>query len=184
MYKEIVNTFFNELKNDKLTKLHENFYKDVKRYIENKEYKSEREYRRILYYIKELKKLRLYKAFYGSRENLLEEEREILKVIENIEGISSLRREVEETKVEVSEDLRSQEIPKPINTQRYIDIVRVLTKFPEFTDGKVVYNLDENDIVSLDRRISKILEKYKIVKKIKGEFYEDEKKDKKVLPLL
>ena len=87
-----------------------------------------------------------------------------------------------ETKVEVSEDLS--EIPKPINTQRYIDIVRVLTNFPEFTDGETVYNLDENDIISLDRRISRILEKYGIVKRIKGEFYEDEKKDKEVLPLL
>jgi len=182
MYKEVVNTFFNELKNDKLMKLSESFYDDVKRYIENKEYKSEREYRRILYYIRELRKLRLYKAFYGDRENLLEEEKEILKIIESIEGISSLRREVEETEVEVSEDVS--EIPKPINTQRDIDIVRVLTKFPEFTDGEVVYNLDVNDILSLDRRISKILEKYKIVKKIKGEIYEDEKKDKKVLPLL
>jgi len=182
MYKEVVNTFFNELKNDKLMKLSESFYDDVKRYIEGKEYESEREYRRILYYIRELRKLRLYKAFYGDRENLLEEEKEILKIIESIEGISSLRREVEETEVEVSEDVS--EIPKPINTQRDIDIVRVLTKFPEFTDGKVVYNLDKNDILSLDSRISKLLEKYRIVKKIKGEFYEDEKKDKKVLPLL
>ena len=183
MYKDIVNAFFNELKNDKLIKLPESFYQDVRRYIDNKEYGSEREYRRILYYIKELRKLRLYKAFYGSRENLLEEEREILEVIEGIEGIFKLREgEVEETKVEVLEDLS--EIPKLINTQRHIDIVRVLTKFPEFTDGEIVYNLDKNDILSLDRRISKVLEKYRIVKRIKGESYEDEKEDKKVLPLL
>ena len=183
MYKEIVNVFFNELKNDKLTKLPENFYENVRKYIEDEKYESEREHRRILYYIKELRKLRLYKAFYGSRENLLEEEKEILKIIEDIEGISSIqRKEVEETKVEVSEDLSK--IPKPINTQRYIDIVRVLTNFPEFTDGETVYNLDENDIISLDRRISRILEKYGVVKRIKGEFYEDEKKDKEVLPLL
>ena len=182
MYKDVVNTFFNELKNDKLLKLPESFYEDVRRYIENEEYGSEREYRRILYYIRELRKLRLYKAFYGSRENLLEEEREILEVIESIEGMAKLRRGAEETKVEVSEGLS--EVPKSINTQRYIDIVRVLTKFPEFTDGEVVYNLNENDIVTLDRRISKILEKYNIVKRIKGESYEDEKEDKKVLPLL
>ncbi|HIP84989.1 MAG TPA: hypothetical protein EYH15_05820 [Methanothermococcus okinawensis] len=178
MYDKIVNAFFNELKNDKLIKLPESFYDDVRRYIWNKEYGSEREYRRIPYYIRELRKLRLYKAFYGSRENLLEEEREILEVIERFEDISPLKREEEEDKVEKSE------IPKPINTQRHIDIVRVLTKFPEFTDGDRVYNLDKNDIVSLDRRISKILEKYKIVKRIKGESYENEKKDKEVLPLL
>ena len=172
MYKKVVNTFFNELKNDKLTKLPENFYEDVRRYIEDREYGSEREYRRLLYYLRELRKLRIYKAFYGDRENLLEEEREILRAIEDVEGIPSLR---EEGRVEV---------PKPINTQRPIDIVRVLTNFPEFTDGERVYNLEKNDIISLDRRIAKILEKYKIVKRIKGEFYEDEKEDKEVLPLL
>ncbi|MBW9220640.1 DNA replication complex GINS family protein [Methanothermococcus sp. SCGC AD-155-M21] len=203
MYEKIANIFFNELKNDDLLKLPENFYEEIREYIHNNEYKDEKELRRIKYYIVEIRKLRIYKALYNSKENLINEEKNILKLIEDIESYmenkgsttinhnndSTLEKEdilnnQQQFKSNIQEKKTTQQIPKLINTQRYIDIVRVLTKFPEFTDGKYIYNLNKEDIISLDKRISKILEKHKIVKKITGEYHEDEKKDKEILPLL
>ncbi|HIP17266.1 MAG TPA: DNA replication complex GINS family protein [Methanothermococcus okinawensis] len=203
MYEKIANIFFNELKNDDLLKLPENFYDEIREYINNDEYKDEREIKRIKYYAIEIRKLRIYKALYNSKENLINEEKNILKSIENIEGygedggstatINHNNDSIlemgnilnnQQSISEIQEKETTQQIPKLINTQRYIDIVRVLTKFPEFTDGKYTYNLNREDIVSLDKRISKILEKHKIVKKIAGDYNEDEKKDKEILPLL
>ncbi|MCS3900778.1 hypothetical protein [Methanococcus voltae] len=67
------------------------------------------------------------------------------------------------------------EIPKVINTERDIHIVRVNHKFPYFTDGNCVYGLNKNDIISLDGRFSKILEKHNIVEQVN--IYENEKEN-------
>ncbi|MBP2143280.1 hypothetical protein J2127_000421 [Methanococcus voltae] len=67
------------------------------------------------------------------------------------------------------------EIPKVINTERDIHIVRVNHKFPYFTDGNCVYGLNKNDLISLDGRFSKILEKHNIVEQVT--IYENEKEN-------
>jgi len=197
MYKKIMNVFFNELKSDSLLNLSDDFYNKVRDYMKNQE-NSETELKRIKYYIKELRKLRLHKAFFGDRENLLEEEKELLKLIEDIEYYNNFKNDRINTVKELKEDnlldyynrveSKNQGLPhpkpKPINTQKDIDIVRVITRFPEFTDGKFNYVLNKNDIVTLDKKFSRILEKHSIVKKINGEYHEDEKEDKKILSLL
>ncbi|WP_292460593.1 hypothetical protein [Methanothermococcus sp.] len=198
MYKKIMNTFFNELKNDDLLKLPNNFYDMVKDYIKNQEHDDETELKRIKYYIKQLRKLRLYKAFFGDRNNLLEEEKELLKLIEDIEYYDDFKDNIKDANYELKEDSNldkyqefqyidrklSHSEPKLINTQNDIDIVRVITRFPKFTDGKSTHILNKNDIITLNKKISRILEKHNIVKKINGVYYEDEKKDKKILSIL
>ena len=198
MYKKIMNTFFNELKSDDLLKLSDDFYDMVKNYIKNQEYEDETELERIKYYIKELRKLRLYKAFFGDRKNLLEEEKELLKLIEDIEYYDNFKSNIKNAECRLKEDSildkyhelisKKQELshsePKPINTQKDIDIVRVITRFPEFTDGKFTYVLNKNDIITLNKKFSRILEKHNIVKKINGGYHEDEKEDKKILSIL
>ncbi|WP_048057839.1 hypothetical protein [Methanothermococcus okinawensis] len=226
MYKKIMNTFFNELKSNDLLKLSDDFYKNVKEYLKNLEhdkYNNKTELERIKYYIKELRKLRLYKAFFGNRHNLLEEEKELLKLIEDIEYYDDFKNSMKDKKELLlknsniidsydnynynnqniqniqdkpqEDNNKSQKHicinqepisskPKPINTQNDIDIVRVITRFPEFTDGKFTYVLNKNDIITLNKKFSKILEKHNIIRKINGEYYEDEKEGKKILSIL
>ncbi len=199
MYKKIVNTFFNELKNDNLLKLPNDFYDSVRDYlnkynengnnndINNPNMATELE--RINYYISELRKLRLYKAFFGNRDNLVDEEQDILLFIEdityyhNFKNLKNIKDNSESLNTfgnplndynlfesELNNSTMTQDIrPKPINTQNDIDIVRVNTRFPEFTDGKYTYLLNKNDILTLNKKFSKILEKHNIVKKINGE---------------
>ncbi len=199
MYKKIVNTFFNELKNDNLLKLPNDFYDSVRDYlnkynengnnndINNPNMATELE--RINYYISELRKLRLYKAFFGNRDNLVDEEQDILLFIEDItyyhnfknlknikdnsESLNTFSNPLNDYNLfesELNNSTMTQDIrPKPINTQNDIDIVRVNTRFPEFTDGKYTYLLNKNDILTLNKKFSKILEKHNIVKKINGE---------------
>ncbi|AEF96533.1 hypothetical protein [Methanotorris igneus] len=83
MYEKIKNLFFEEIKSDDLLNLSENFYEDAREYLKNND--DEKEVERAKYYLRELRKLRIYKALYGDRTNLLEEEREILSLIEDIE---------------------------------------------------------------------------------------------------
>jgi len=195
MYKKIVDIFFNEIKNDGLLKLSKDFYDNVREYIN--QIQDETELKRVKYYLRELRKLRLYKAFYQKdRENLLEEELNILKLVENIDrvfdvgnagitGDPSYNDQNDEIQTDHSYELEntaSCQKPKPINTQSDIDIVRVITKFPGFTDGKFNYVLNKNDIISLNKKISKILEKHRVVKKVN--VHENEKENKKVLSLL
>ncbi|ABR56283.1 DNA replication complex GINS family protein [Methanococcus aeolicus] len=165
MYNKIKNTFFNELNSDSLLKLSDDFYDDIRSYlnsIANSE-NHKMEYKRALNYSSKLRKLRIYKALFEKNfpnedmgapsnilQNLTKEEEIILKLIDNIEYINSY----------------NDDTPKPINTQTDIDIVRVNTGFPEFTDGKRNYNLNKNDVITLDKKISSILEKHDIVKKI------------------
>ena len=192
MYKKIVNAFFNELKSDNLLKLPNDFYDNVRNYLkqnnENIEIDEDKktELERIAYYIKELRKLRLNKAFFGNRDNLIEEEKKLLLLIEDINyhcnfrnnennngALDALDNSLDDYGVFESElnnpSMASYPKPKPINTQNDIDIVRVNTRFPEFTDGKYNYLLNKNDIITLDKKFSKILEKHSIVKKINGE---------------
>jgi len=192
MYKKIVNAFFNELKSDNLLKLPNDFYDNVRNYLkqnnENIEIDEDKktELERITYYVKELRKLRLNKAFFGNRDNLIEEEKKLLLLIEDInyhynfrnnennnEALDALDNSLDDYGVFESElnnpSMASYPKPKPINTQNDIDIVRVNTRFPEFTDGKYNYLLNKNDIITLDKKFSKILEKHSIVKKINGE---------------
>ena len=191
MYKKIVNAFFNELKSDNLLKLPNDFYDNVRNYLkqnnENIEMDGDKktELERIIYYVREIRKLRLHKAFFGNRDNLVDEEKELLLLIEDIEYYNNFGDGITEKKVsnrldnslnyhDVSNEFNNSSIasppkPKPINTQNYIDIVRVNTRFPEFTDGKYNYLLNKNDIITLDKKFSKILEKHNIVKKINGE---------------
>ena len=194
MYKKIVNAFFNELKSDNLLNLPDDFYDSVREYLKQNNENTEgmdndntaAEIERITYYIKELRKLRLYKAFFGNRDNLIEEEKKLLLLIEDINyhynfrnnennngALDALDNSLDDYGVFESElnnpSMASYPKPKPINTQNYIDIVRVNTRFPEFTDGKYNYLLNKNDIITLDKKFSKILEKHSIVKKINGE---------------
>ena len=94
MYKKIVNAFFNELKSDNLLKLPNDFYDNVRNYLKQNNENNENieidedkktELERITYYVKELRKLRLHKAFFGNRDNLVDEEKELLLLIEDIE---------------------------------------------------------------------------------------------------
>ena len=141
---------------------------------------------RIIYYVREIRKLRLHKAFFGNRDNLVDEEKKLLLLIEDInyyynfrnnknsnEALDALDNSLDDYGVFESElnysSMASYPKPKPINTQNDIDIVRVNTRFPEFTDGKYNYLLNKNDIITLDKKFSKILEKHSIVKKINGE---------------
>nr|7YIL_A Chain A, GINS [Methanocaldococcus jannaschii DSM 2661]7YIL_B Chain B, GINS [Methanocaldococcus jannaschii DSM 2661] len=84
MYESLKNYFFEEIKNDKLLKLPDDFYDDIREYIKN--IKDDIELERVKYYFKELRKLRIYKALYldNERENLLPEELNIIHAIENI----------------------------------------------------------------------------------------------------
>ncbi|WP_456418430.1 hypothetical protein [Methanocaldococcus infernus] len=148
MYEKLVKAFIMEIKEDKLLELENNFYEEVRDYIKTLQ-GEEKE--RALYFYRELRKLRLYKAFYGDRDNLVEEE---VKILESIEKIHE-----EEKKEE----------PKDIYTLNNIELVRVLLNFPSFTDGKRIYNLEKNDILSIDEKIAKILEKHSIVKRFKVE---------------
>ena len=63
-----------------------------------------------------------------------------------------------------------------------IDVVRVIHNFPAFTDGNYCYILKKNDVIALNKEIATILEKHNIVKKVN--IHENEKEDKKVLPIL
>ena len=60
MYELLKNYFFEEIKADKLLKLPDNFYDDVREYIKNID--DEVELERAKYYYRELRKLRIYKA--------------------------------------------------------------------------------------------------------------------------
>ena len=148
--------------------------------------------------------MRIYKALYGDRANLLEEERKILNLIEDIsyekeicvseglveEGLGFadvVGEDLEDDGVEIGEsvdgnigDLNIQ--PKHINIKKDIDVVRVIQYFPAFTDGNYCYILKKNDVIALNKEIATILEKHNIVKKVN--IHENEKEDKKVLPIL
>ncbi|WP_456472197.1 hypothetical protein [Methanocaldococcus sp.] len=150
MLNELKKFFIREIKEDKISKLPENFYNDVKEYIKNLEDEKERE--RALYFYRELRKIRIYKAIYGDRENLDDEERNILNLIENLEFKE-----------------KSEEEPKDIYISKNIQLVRAILNFPSFTDGKFIYSIEKNDILSLDEKIVKILEKHSIVKRFKVE---------------
>jgi DNA replication initiation complex subunit (GINS family) len=214
MYKKIVNVFFNELKNDDILNLPDNFYENVREYLghikNNENIYSNKEMERIIYYVKELRKLRLNKAFFRKEsniDNLTDEEKKILLLVENItysteygdfnntrsntthvnnnsnssNNTNNQNHELYRMSDNSLDDyglfdskLNKPSIeqyvePKPINTQNDIDIVRVNTRFPEFTNGKYTYLLNKNDILTLDEKFSKILEKHNIVKKINGE---------------
>ena len=121
------------------------------------------EYKRALNYSSKLRKLRMHKALFEKNipkenlgapqdtlKNLTKEEEILLKLIDDINYIN----------------IYNDDTPKHINTQTDIDIVRVNTGFPEFTDGERNYNLNKNDVITLDKKISSILEKHDIVKKI------------------
>jgi hypothetical protein len=165
MYESLKNYFFEEIKNDKLLKLPDNFYDDVRDYIKNIE--DEIELERAKYYFKELRKLRIYKALYldNERENLLPEE---LNIIHAIESSAELKIE-ESPEFEKPAEI---DTPKPIYTINDIDVVKVDRNFPPFTDGTFIYNLNKNDVLSLDKKISHILEKHRIISRI-GENYEN-----------
>lgn len=192
MYKRIVDIFFNEIKSEELLNLSEDFYNNAREYIN--QIQDETELKRVKYYLRELRKLRLYKAFYQKdRKNLLEEELNILKLVENIDCVFDAEMAgdpfdgVQDDEIQNDHDYGlestiSCQKPKPINTQSDIDIVRVIAKFPGFTDGKFNYVLNKNDIISLNKKISKILEKHRVVKKVN--VHENEKENKKVLSLL
>ncbi|EHP89688.1 hypothetical protein [Methanotorris formicicus] len=196
MYEKIKKLFFEEIKSDDLLNLPKNFYEDAGEYLKNNS--DEKEVERVKYYLRELRKLRIYKALYGDRTNLLEEERKILDIIEDVEKTESL---IEENVDNIVEELGFDEVeegmkiwgnvdgdvgvitqPKHINIKKDIDVVRVNHNFPPFTDGNYCYMLKKNDVVALNREIVTILEKHNIVKKVN--VYEDEKEDKKVLPIL
>jgi len=168
MYEFLKNYFFEEIKSDKLLKLPDNFYDEVRGYIKNID--DEIELERAKYYFKELRKLRIYKAMYldSERENLLPEE---LNIIYAIESVAELK--IEEN-VE-SEEPNEIEIPKPIYTINDIDVVKVDKNFPPFTDGTFIYDLNKNDVLSLNRKISDILKKHRIISGI-GESYENAEK--------
>ncbi|NPA62042.1 MAG: hypothetical protein GXN95_00615 [Methanococci archaeon] len=165
LYSSLKKYFVEEIKNDKLLKLPENFYDEVREYIITAE---DEEKERIKYYFKELRKLRIYKALYldDERENLLLEELDIITAIENISI---------DLKIEESSQPNEIEIPKSIYTINDIDVVKVDKNFPSFTDGSYIYTLNKNDVLSLDRRIASILEKHRIVSRI-GESYENAEK--------
>ncbi|ACX73419.1 conserved hypothetical protein [Methanocaldococcus vulcanius M7] len=164
-YSSLKKYFFEEIKNDKLLKLPENFYDEVREYIITAE---DKEKKRIEYYFKEIRKLRIYKALYldEERENLLLEELNIITAIENIST---------ELKSEESPKPNEIETPKLIYTINDIDVVKVDKNFPSFTDGSYIYSLNKNDVLSLDRRIASILEKHRIISRI-GESYENAEK--------
>jgi len=159
MYELLKNYFFEEIRADKLLKLPENFYDDVREYIKN--IVDEVELERAKYYYRELRKLRIYKAMYldTERENLLPEE---LNIIYAIESIAELKFE---ESVESEEPIEI-EAPKPIYTINDIDVVKVERNFPPFTDGTFIYHLSKNDVLSIDKNIAKILEKHNIISKI------------------
>ncbi|ENN96731.1 hypothetical protein J422_00806 [Methanocaldococcus villosus KIN24-T80] len=142
MYKELKNYFFNEIRSDTLLKLPEDFYEKVREYI--KKLEDEKEKERAKYYYRELRKLRIYKAMYFDRENLLKEEEEILNKIEFIE-----------------------EEPKGIYTIKDIEVVKVNKQFPQFTDGNFIYNLNKEEVITLDKKIATILEKHGIISKLR-----------------
>jgi len=104
----------------------------------------------------------------SERENLLPEE---LNIIYAIESVAELK--IEEN-VE-SEEPNEIEIPKPIYTINDIDVVKVDKNFPPFTDGTFIYDLNKNDVLSLNRKISDILKKHRIISGI-GESYENAEK--------
>jgi len=169
MYESLKNYFFEEIKNDKLLKLPDNFYDDIREYIKN--IGDEIELERVKYYFKELRKLRIYKALYldNERENLLPEELNIIHAIEN----TAVELKIEETpKFKKPIEI---ETPKPIYTINDIDVVKVDKNFPPFTDGTFIYNLNKNDVLSLNKKISHILEKHRIISRI-GESYENAEK--------
>ncbi|ADC70472.1 conserved hypothetical protein [Methanocaldococcus sp. FS406-22] len=165
MYESLKNYFFEEIKSDKLLKLPDNFYDDVRNYIKNIE--DEIELERAKYYFKELRKLRIYKALYldNERENLLPEELNIIHAIESSVTLKIEKSPEFEKPTEI-------DTPKPIYTINDIDVVKVDRNFPPFTDGTFIYNLNKNDVLSLDKKISHILEKHKIISRI-GENYEN-----------
>ncbi|XRO76764.1 hypothetical protein ACO3VM_08315 [Methanocaldococcus sp. 10A] len=169
LYETLKNYFFEEIKADKLLKLPDNFYDEVREYIKN--IKDEIELERAKYYFKELRKLRIYKALYldNERENLLPEELNIIYAIENVVVELKIEENVE------SNEADEIEIPKPIYTINDIDVVKVDKNFPPFTDGTFIYNLNKNDVLTLDKKISDILKKHRIVSRI-GESYENAEK--------
>jgi DNA replication initiation complex subunit (GINS family) len=196
MYKKIRDAFFNEFLKEGLGELPENFYPDAKKYIEtiDDNFKLER----TKYYLMELLNIRYYKinCLKESPNNTTKDEKKLLKFIEDIlfgrldiediykkEDIDKKKKFKNQLNLDTGhENEGACQKPKPINTESDIDIVRVITKFPCFTDGNLQYILNKNDIISLDRKFSKILEKHNVVKRVN--VHEDEKKDKKVLSIL
>ncbi|ACV24257.1 hypothetical protein [Methanocaldococcus fervens] len=169
MYESLKNYFFEEIKSDKLLKLPDSFYDDVREYIKNIE--DDVELERAKYYFKELRKLRVYKALYldDDRENLLPEELNIIYAIENVVVELKIEENIESTQP------NEIEAPKPIYTINDIDVVKVDKNFPPFTDGTFIYNLNKNDVLSLNKKISDILKKHRIISEI-GESYENAEK--------
>lgn len=196
MYKKIRDAFFSEFLKDGLSDLPENFYRDSRNYLET--ITDEKiKFERTKYYLKELLNLRYYKVncLKESPNKFTEDEKKLSKFIEetffkNVNIDDMLETEdlsKKKSKIQANLDIGQEnedccQKPKHINSENDIDIVRVITKFPCFTDGNLQYILNKNDIISLDRKFSKILEKHNVVKRVN--IHEDEKKDKKVLSIL
>lgn len=195
MYKKIRDAFFNEFFKEGLNDLPENFYKDARNYLETIDDKTK--FERVKYYLNNLLSFRIYKVncLKESPNKFTPDEKRVVAFIEetccgsgNEDYISKID-ESDKKKAKFSANLDKLEektdkcqIPKHINTESDIDIVRVITKFPCFTDGNLQYVLHKNDVISLDRKFSKILEKHNIIKRVN--IHEDEKKDKQILPIL
>ncbi|WP_048064127.1 hypothetical protein [Methanococcus maripaludis] len=195
MYKKIRDAFFNEFFKEGLSDLPENFYKDARNYLETIEDNTKS--KRVKYYLSNLLSFRIYKVncLKESPNKFTPDEKRVISFIEETcygtgnEDYLSKIDEFDKKKDKFSSDLNKSEEksvecqkPKHINTESDIDIVRVITKFPCFTDGNLQYVLHKNDVISLDRKFSKILEKHNIIKRVN--IHEDEKKDKQILPIL
>ncbi len=158
MLDKLKNIFYNELKTDTLTKLENDFYCKVREYFKNTE-GIEKE--RILYFYGELRKLRLYKFFLfdNNIDKLTDEEKELVDKITNIKEDINIEDEISQNKEII-------ELPKPIYTINNIEIVKVEKNFPSFTiDGENIISLKKEDVLSMDEKIIKILEKHNIVKR-------------------
>uniref|UniRef100_A9A8V3 DNA replication initiation complex subunit (GINS family) n=1 Tax=Methanococcus maripaludis (strain C6 / ATCC BAA-1332) TaxID=444158 RepID=A9A8V3_METM6 len=195
MYKKIRDAFFNEFFKEGLSDLPENFYKDARNYLETIDDNTKS--KRVKYYLNNLLSFRIYKVncLKESSNKFVQDEKKVINFIEETcygsgnEDYIPESDESDKKKVKFSVDLNKSEektdkcqIPKHINSESDIDIVRVITKFPCFTDGNLQYILNKNDVISLDRKFSKILEKHNIIKRVN--IHEDEKKDEQVLPIL
>ncbi|MBA2861715.1 hypothetical protein [Methanococcus maripaludis] len=195
MYKKIRDAFFNEFFKDGLSDLPENFYKDARNYLETIDDNAKS--KRVKYYLNNLLSFRIYKVncLKESPNKFIQDEKKVINFIEETcygsgtEDYIPKLDESDKKKDKFSVNLNKPEEqtdkcqkPKHINSESDIDIVRVITKFPCFTDGNLQYVLNKNDVISLDRKFSKILEKHNIIKRVN--IHEDEKKDEQILPIL
>ncbi len=164
LYKKVRNAFYNELKTDELTVIQKDIYDKIRDYLNTITDKKEKN--RLIYYTKELRKLRIYKGFYSNdRNNLTEEELTIIQMVEDINYKGDFKGNNISVSNNKSITLNNYQ-PKHINSENNITVVRVVNNFPEFTDGKQTYKLEKNDILTLNEKYYKILEKHNIVKRI------------------